>query len=474
MKKDKNLSDFYITPTHDFTQYVKDHAEKYWFRDTEFDWSQSIQGNLEKYLKSLGTENFSKIVFMSVPIIKEEVERKIALIRKRHLPTDSDALKAICESTPSASTIINHTLEIQKPLKDYHKSVSKINDELDILKCEILDLGELQRIGLFSNGQEVKILESESERHEQEKELAELTRRYNQVQKESKKLRSQYEVESRQAKTKIQNELNQIEDGVLTELEETRGLLSRILKSKELPRDSENLIKLTNLILKRQHRGLKDIANHALVVEQSAIAPIAMGIVHYKRHREIQEVITTFVNDEAKHSATFRRYLVEKLGAREYTSDILIKGATRFLWLARFFPRLGMFMAVIIEAIGAASLEFFGKNDFMPESLFRSISHTISVQDETRHLDLCVGIYNELYHKGTRWEKIQSDMVLTVMMKSVYGDKTNDHQLIQAFRVFGVESDVLYWHVMTRLSEQLARIGFYVTPEKLLLIIGRK
>jgi hypothetical protein len=474
MKKTKNLIDYYITPTHDFTQYVKDHAEKYWHKDAAFDWSQNILTNLETYLKTLDNADFSKIAFMSIPIIKEDVERKIADIKDRQIPADADALKDIGESISFDSTIIDHALVIQKPLQESRESLSKVSDEVGILKSEIMDLHELQRLGLFSDGQTVKLLESEAEREEQGSKLAELNVRYDQVQEKSKRLKLQLEDASKLVKTKIQKELNQIEAKILEELEETSRLLNRILELNVIPQDPENLERLTNLILRRQFRGLKDIANHALVVEQSAIAPLTMGVIHYKRHREIQEAITTFVNDEAKHSATFRRYLVEKLEAKEYISDVLIKGAIRYMWLARFIPRLGMFMGVIIEAIGAASLEFFGKNDFMPESLFRSISKTISQQDEVRHLDLCVGIYNELYHKGTRWETFQNSQVLTVMLKSVYGDKTNDHQLIQAFRVFGVESDVLYWHVMTRLSEQLARIGFYITPEKLLIIIGRK
>jgi hypothetical protein len=96
------------------------------------------------------------------------------------------------------------------------------------------------------------------------------------------------------------------------------------------------------------------------------------------------------------------------------------------------------------------------------------------MQDETRHMDLCVAIYNEFYRKGHKWERFRNNIALKVMMKSVYGDKTEDHHLIQAFRAFGVESDTLYRHIMRRLSEQLARISMYIEPEKLLEIIGRK
>ena len=199
-----------------------------------------------------------------------------------------------------------------------------------------------------------------------------------------------------------------------------------------------------------------------------------MGIIHYKRYREIQEAMTTFIGDEAKHSATFRRFLVEKLEAKEYISARLIKGTSRYMWLARFMPGAGLFLAVIVEAIGAAYLEFFANKKYMPDILFCNICQTISEQDEKRHMDVCVAMYNELFRKGHRWERLRNKVALTVLMKSIYGDKTEDHHLIQAFRAFGVESEILYQHITGRLSQQLARISMYVEPARLLEIIGRK
>ena len=144
------------------------------------------------------------------------------------------------------------------------------------------------------------------------------------------------------------------------------------------------------------------------------------------------------------------------------------------MWLARFMPGAGLFLAVIVEVIGAATLEFFGNEKYMPDSLFCNICKTISVQDETRHMDLCVAMYNELFRKGHRWERFRNNLALKVIIKSIYGDKTDDHHLIQAFRAFGIESELLYQHVTCRLSEQLARISVYVEPERLLEIMGRK
>jgi hypothetical protein len=235
-----------------------------------------------------------------------------------------------------------------------------------------------------------------------------------------------------------------------------------------------DLADLKSLLLKRQLRGMKDIANHALVVEQSAIAPLTMGIIHYKRHREIQEALTTFIRDEAKHSATFRRFLAEKLNAKEFISDKLIKGAERYMWVARYMPGAGLFLAVIVEVIGAAVLEFFAIEKYMPDKLFRSICHVISMQDEQRHMDLCVDMYNELFKVGRHWENMRNSIALKVIMKSVYGDKTEDHPLIQAFIAFGIGSDQLYKHIANRLSAQLARINMQVTPEYLLTLLNRK
>ena len=144
------------------------------------------------------------------------------------------------------------------------------------------------------------------------------------------------------------------------------------------------------------------------------------------------------------------------------------------MWLARFMPGAGMFLAVVVEVIGAATLEFFGNEKYMPDRLFCSICKTISMQDEKRHMDLCVAMYNELFRKDHGLKRFRNRATLKVLLKSVYGDKTDDHHLIQAFRAFGVDSELLYQHVTNRLSQQLARISMYVAPERLLELIGRK
>ncbi len=83
-------------------------------------------------------------------------------------------------------------------------------------------------------------------------------------------------------------------------------------------------------------------------------------------------------------------------------------------------------------------------------------------------------MYNELYWKGERWERIRNNVALKVILKSVHGDKSEDHPLIQAFRAFGVDSNTLYKHIAGRLSKQLVRINMYIEPERLLEFIDNK
>lgn len=470
----KGRPDYYITPTRDFTQYTRDCEEKYWRKETAFDWRLDVRSGLKEHLDSLNPEHLSKVAFMVFPMILETISRKIIQIRQTQLPLEEDALKDIGECVPSDKTTIQQAIALLLPLQQMAASVSALKDRREILQSELLDVKEQHRLGLFRTETAVKQLETEEERADQQLDLSRRTRELAQVEEQFHQLKAQYKTEIKQLKTNIRTALQALEPQILLDLEETRQLLQETIQAGKLPDNPEVLSRLKDLIQKRQIRGLKDIANHALVVEQSAIAPLSVGIIHYKRYREIQEALTTFINDEAKHSATFRRFLAEKLEAKEFISDLLIKGTDRYMWLARFMPGSGMFLAVIIEAIGAAYLEFFSKEAYMPDPLFCSICKTISQQDEIRHMDLCVDMYNELFRTGTNWERIRNKAALKVMMKAVYGDKDEDHHLIQAFRAFGVESEYLYRHIVERLSQQLARIGLYVAPERLLEYIGSK
>ena len=469
----KGLPDYYITPSHDFKQYTRDCEEKYWNRETAFDWSQSVRDNLRDRMEHLDATDFFKIAVLVLPMVQAAVERKADQIRQERLPLEEDALKDIAECIPSDRTSIQQALSVQSPFTTLQSSVVQAKDRLDILRRAHSDLREQQQMGLFRAGIQVKHLATETEKQQIASELAQLADQIARAEGAYEHQIAQFKTESKRLEAQVREALYILEPQVLADLEATRDLLQSTLKTGQLPENEMDLARLKDIILKRQLRGLKDIANHALVVEQSAIAPLTMGIIHYKRHREIQEAMITFINDEAKHSATFRRFLVEKLEAREFVSAILIRGADRYMWLARFMPATGMFLAVIVESIGAAYLEFFGEEKYMPDKLFCSICKTISVQDEKRHIDLCIAMYNELFRSNSKWEQLRNLAALKAIMKSVYGDKTDDHRLIQAFRAFGVESDTLYRHIMGRLSHHLARINMYISPERLLEIIGR-
>lgn len=461
---EKGRADYYLTPSHDFTQYTKDCEEKYWNKETAFDWGQDIHHNLKNHLEHLPPEGFAWIASHVLPMIGDALDQKLAFLRQGQLPLDEDALKDIGESLPGDRTAIQQALSALIPLRNLEFSLAARNDQVEILLKEVQDLLGIHRLGLFREGAQVRRMETAAERQAQTMEMRRLLDQANRLHEESKQMNARFKAESKRLQAEIRQDLHTLRPLILADLEESR----------ELVRQPGDHSRVKELILKRQLRALKDIANHALVVEQSAIAPLTMGIIHYKRHREIQEAMTTFINDEAKHSSTFRRYLAEKLAAREFISDNLIKGASRYMWVARFMPGAGLFLAVVVEAIGAATLEFFGNEQYMPEKLFRSICKTISQQDEKRHMDLCVAMYNELFRTGLRWEQIRNRAALQVILKSVYADKTDDHRLLQAFRAFGVESDYLYRHIIGSLCEQLARIRMFVEPAELLASLGRK
>jgi hypothetical protein len=132
----------------------------------------------------------------------------------------------------------------------------------------------LRLLVLFREGTSVKQLEREAERKQQMTELSGLSIQVEQARKDYEKAKAKFKTDSFQFKTKIRTELNAIEPRILADLETTRDLFQQILDKKQLPENNDDLCRLKELILKRQLRGLKDIANHPLVVEQSAIAPL--------------------------------------------------------------------------------------------------------------------------------------------------------------------------------------------------------
>jgi hypothetical protein len=318
--------DYYRRPTRDFTQYTKDYEEKYWNRETAFDWQQDVDANLRQHLNSLSPNELSRIAFMVLPMVSANIEQKMFHIRERGLPVDEDALRDIAECIPFEARVTHEASAMLAPLTKRQLSLFSLEDKVDILEHELLNRHEEQRLGLVKKGVTVRQVETAEQRREQASEISRLKRRITETRSELEQLRGKYKTEEERLKAESRKKLQRIEPEVLAELEETREVILKTLASGHLPEDDETLSLIKELILKRQLRALKDISNHALVVEQSAIAPLTMGIIHYKRHREIQEAMTTFISDEAKHSSTFRRYLAEKLEAKEFVSEILLKG----------------------------------------------------------------------------------------------------------------------------------------------------
>ena len=124
----KGRPDYYITPTHDFTQYTKDSEEKYWSQNTKFNWNLSVQGNLKEHLDNLDPEHFAKIIFMVLPMVAETLERKIVQIRQCQLPGEEDPLKDIAECLPFDRTSIHQALLRQSLRKIPQLSVSNLKD----------------------------------------------------------------------------------------------------------------------------------------------------------------------------------------------------------------------------------------------------------------------------------------------------------------------------------------------------------
>jgi len=468
--------DYYITPTHDFTQYTQDYEQQHWSQDTAFDWQQDVPANLKAALERLSADEFARVARFSLPLVSEAIADTIRDVRRRGLPIAEDALKSVRECVNSDHPAIDEAIAIQAPLEQLGTPAAQLRDRLAILTRQRLELREQHRLGLFKIETQVRQRSSATETRVQVDQLAALTDEIDRIHAALHTWQARGHADRERLSTTVRAGLATVEPLVLADLEDARALVRRALGSETLPRDAATLDRLRDLVWKRQVRGLKDIANHALVVEQSAIAPLTMGVIHYKRRREIQQAMTTFVNDEAKHSAVFRRFMAQKLEATEHIPEAIIKGSERYMWLARFLPSGGVFLANIVEAIGAAFLEFFAREENMPEPLFRSICQTIALRDEKRHMDLCAATYNELYRTGSRWERMRNAVSLRTMMKAAYGDKNEDHSLLRACRAFGIAPERPYQHAARGLSAQLERVGVYVQPEELLefMQLGRK
>jgi hypothetical protein len=467
----RTLPDYYIAPTGDFTQYTRDYEKKYWSKDTAFDWGQSVPANLLAHLERMPSREFDRIASLALPLVASSLTRALKDTARHGLPPNRDALLALSEGIPLGRPAIQQALEAEAPLEQLEQPAARLRSRLAILDRQIVELREQQRVGVCRVDGGLAVVAGAAERRGQAERLSALEGEIGGVRERLRAAIAETAAARRGIRTAVQADLDAIAPHVQDDLRDAHTLVSETLRAGRPPADDSSLASVRDLILKRQLRGLKDIANHSVVVEQSAIAPLTMGIVHFKRRREIQEAMTTFVNDEAKHSAVFRRYMAEKLAATERVPEAIINGSDRYLWLARFLPSGAIFLAVVVESIGAGFLEFFGDECNMPEPLFRSICRTIADRDEKRHVELCAATYNELYRRGGRWERSRNGVGLRMVLQAAYGDKSEDHYLLQACRAFGVSAQTLYAHVLGRLSRELATIGMYVPPERFFALL---
>src|SRR6266516_102396 len=171
----KERPEYYITPTHDFTQYTKDYEEKYWSQDTAFDWQQSVSENLKAHLGRVSPDEFARVARLALPLVDEALGRRIREIRQFGLPLAEDALKAIRECTLSDRSTMDRVLAIQEPLEQLQSAAARVRDRLAVLKRERLELQGLQRLGLVKNATQVQRRATEAEGREQAAQLSSLT-----------------------------------------------------------------------------------------------------------------------------------------------------------------------------------------------------------------------------------------------------------------------------------------------------------
>lgn len=240
------------------------------------------------------------------------------------------------------------------------------------------------------------------------------------------------------------------------------------LHKDSLPTLPEELSELKEAIVKRQFRGLQDIANHALTAEQAAVAPLSTGIIAYRRYPQVQEAITLFVNDEARHSSVFERYLTNKLGGEKHIYTDTVQQFDLFRYVAKVLPGATVFLALAVETVGGAFFEFFA--DRSPEPLFKEICAKIARLDEKRHMVICRTLYNLVHHSKKQsklektWEDFRNKLGMKFIAKELYAQQADpNHYLMQALTALGIEPKELINYISKRVQEEFAQIGFNLT-----------
>lgn len=237
------------------------------------------------------------------------------------------------------------------------------------------------------------------------------------------------------------------------------------IKTRGVPQDPAKREALINILTEKQFEALRDVANHALTAEQLAVAPLSIGIISQRRRPRIQEALTTFVADEAKHSSVFERYMREKLGGEIRVNSDNVQKFDAFRHLARIMPAASVFLALSVETVGGSFFEFFA--DHSPEPLFKEMCTRIAKRDEIRHMAICRDLYNELYRRDAektpwrkRWEDFRNKMAMKAIAREVYGQQAaKDHYLMRATAILGLDPNDLLRYIAKRVQEEFSQIG---------------
>lgn len=229
-----------------------------------------------------------------------------------------------------------------------------------------------------------------------------------------------------------------------------------------LPKEEDEIANIKENILNVQVQALKEISHHALVAEQSAVAPLSTSIVDYRRYPPVQEACTLFVADEARHSSVFERYLLDKVKGQKFIYKHTVRSFDLYRYLARVMPGASVFLALSVEVVGGAFFEFFGMK--CPDPLLRKICETISSQDEKRHMLICRTLYKIVHNPekqgslGKMWENFRNRM----MLKVIADDYKQQLEMIQATKALGIDPRELINYIGKRLKEEFAHVGFEV------------
>jgi hypothetical protein len=138
----RDLHDYYIAPNSDFTQYTRDYEEKYWSKDTAFDWGQSAGG---PHLASLGGQ-LHRIALSRWP-----------WWRDHRGPRQADISAGACSPTGTrcalgevfrATATVSDRRSRPSPLEQLQLPAARLATASCILRRLVLELREAQRVGV--------------------------------------------------------------------------------------------------------------------------------------------------------------------------------------------------------------------------------------------------------------------------------------------------------------------------------------